>query len=141
MEPSTKTIGDSRLLFSFTAGEIDIEESKPLTTMQIRAELLQQIFGFYRGESESRRKENWRRYVIHLKSERIDEKILGREKNWKKFMRSKGAIKEFDLGRLTYFLNYMPTNDLPYIVSTGREFSHSGKNFTAWLSTFILAKK
>lgn len=112
-----------------------------LTRTEKREILMREIYDFYKKEYDKRRKENWKRYVKWLKENKIDEKILGREKNTRKFMRTKYAIKELTLERLTYLMNYLPFKDLDYFVSTGKEFYHSGKNFTAWLSKQIFAKK
>lgn len=108
-----------------------------LTKMEKRAFYLEEIHGFYMRESDNRKKENWRRYCKWCKDNRLSDT----KENQKKFKKQQQFIKEYSLSRLTYLLNFMPTDDLPYIVSTAREFAHSKKNFTAWLSTFIFSKK
>ena len=112
-----------------------------LTKKEKRAILMHEIYDFYKAEYDKRRKENWKRYCKSLKEHRIDEKILGREKTFSKFMKSKNAIKELTYERLSWLMNYLPLNDLPYFISTAREFSNTGKNFTSWLSIQIFAKE
>lgn len=102
---------------------------------------MREIYQYYEMEKDRRRKENWNRYVAWLKANRIDEKKEGREKTWRKFMRTPKAIKELSFERLCFLMNYLSVEDLPYFISTGREFHHSGANFTAWLSAQIFAKK
>lgn len=141
LDTSTVSISDLNL-FSFpdsTSCQLMIYQEP--TKKEQRETLMLEIYNYYLGEKDERRKENWKRYISYLKSNYIDEKKLGREKTYRKFLRTKTAIKEFDLDRLTFHLKFMPLRDLPYMVSTGREFAQSKKNFTAWLSTFIFAKK
>lgn len=133
LDLSTKSI--SELDFGIPVG--NQVATKPLTKMEKRAIYLQEIHDFYMKESDNRKKENWRRYCKWCK----ENKLSNTKENQKKFKNQQQFIKEYSLARLTYLLNFMPTDDLPYIVSTAREFWHSKKNFTSWLSTFIFSKK
>lgn len=98
---------------------IDVPKSVlPLTKKEQRTILVQEIYNYYKAEYDMRRKENWKRYVLWLKTNRINEKTLGREETWKKFSKTKNFIKEITLKQLAILISYIPTEDLPYWVST-----------------------
>jgi hypothetical protein len=116
-----------------------IERKKPRSE---RAELLEQIYSFYVSQSQKtfRRKENWKRYVEWLKQNRINEKTIGRENNMRLFKKTKRYIKEHSLKTICIFLSHIPTSDLYYITSVGRDMEHRGHNFGSYLLSSIFGQ-
>ena len=105
-------------------------EIKPLTKKEQREILMREVYQYYIAEKDSRRKENWKRYCQWCKENRFS----NTPQNQKSFKKTKRFIKEMDFKSLLWLLKHIPTSDLPYFISTGKEFSHTGKNFSVWLT-------
>lgn len=94
---------------------------------------MREIYDFYKKEYDKRRKENWKRYVRWLKAS----KLPNTEKNQRLFKRNKLYIREISFESMKWLLKHIKLEDLPYFVSTGKEFYHSGRNFSAWLTKWF----
>jgi hypothetical protein len=128
---------EKKTLFSIADIVYDIsdipKEVLPLTKKEIRELQMREIYNFYVLERPKRKKENWKRYVKWLKENRIPDT----KQNQAKFRRQKKFIREISYESLCWLLKHIPTEDLPYFTSTGREFYHSGKNFSGWLGKWF----
>ena len=109
------------------------KEIKPLTKTEKREILLREIYDFYKAEYDKRRKENWKRYIAWLKANRIPDS----KENQRKFKRTKSYIREISYESLKWLLRHKSVDDLPYFVSTGKEFSHTGRGFSPWLMQWV----
>lgn len=109
------------------------KEVAPLSNKEKREILLREIYDFYKGEYDKRRKENWKRYIAWLKENRIPDS----KDNQRKFKRTKRYIREMSFESMKWLLRHIPLRDLPYFTSTGREFYYTGRSFGAWLSQWF----
>ena len=108
----------------------------PLSLKEQREILMREIYDFYKGEYDKRRKENWNRYCKWCRSNHK----ANTPENLKTFKRSKLYIREISFESMVWLLKHIPSKDLPYFTSTGKEFSHTGKNFSSWLSCWFPKK-
>lgn len=103
--------------------------SPELSNKEKRDILMREIYDFYKRERDMRKKENWHRYCVWCR----ENKLPDTKQNQRAFTRTKRYIKEISLSSMAFLLKHIPLADLPYFVSTGKEFMHTGRNFSAWL--------
>lgn len=85
-----------------------------------RNDLMRQIYAFYDTAQEDRLRKiaNWRRYVTHLKVNKI--KDSNEEK--KKFPKNKTFIKKFTPRTMAaYYLSHVKTADLWFVLSVAKD--------------------
>lgn len=84
-----------------------------------RNDLLKQIYSFYDTEQEvvHTKKANWKRYVLHLK----ENKIKDSQEQQVKFKKSKKFLKKHSPSTIAFFLSHIPTKDLWYILSVAKD--------------------
>lgn len=128
LDLSTKSIADIKLDFSDSPVELTKKEKREI--------LMREIYDFYKGEYDKRRKENWKRYVQFCK----DNKLGKGQESQAKFKRSKRYIREISYESLKWLLKHIPTDDLHYFTSTGKEFTHTGRSFGGWLTNWFPKK-
>jgi len=97
-----------------------------------RGEVLDEVYGFYR---ESTRKENWKRYVKWLRENRYKASPL----KIQEFKKTKIHLKTRSIKSFCVMLAHIPTKDLYYILSIGRDKSNRKENFSGWLMGEIRA--
>lgn len=109
-----------------------------------RKDIIKEIYELYTTERQKtfRSRENWRRYVNWLKTNKVNEKTLGRTetvKLWKK----KGTkeykfLKEMSTKELAIFLAPFNAKNnnldaLYYLASLGRDMNNRKENFSSFL--------
>lgn len=109
------------------------QDIKPLSKKEEREMLMLEIYNYYKAENGKRKIENWKRYCKWCRDNRKSDN----KENQKAFQKSKLYIKEMSLHSLTWLLKHIPTKDLYYFTSTGREFAHSGRYFSGWVMKWI----
>lgn len=104
------------------------EQRKRMTE---RSTLVDDIYGVYTSNQERtfRKKENWKRYVKWLKTNRTPHS----HDMMIRFKRSKLFIKEMTYQSITFKLAHIPTRDLYYIRSEALNIHQAGKKFSPWL--------
>lgn len=106
---------------------------KPLTKKEERTLLMTEIYNYYKAENGKRKVENWKRYCRWCRENRLSDI----KENQQKFKKTRMYIKEMSQRSIEWLLKHIPTKDLYYFTSTGREFAHSGKYFSGWLMMWI----
>lgn len=96
-----------------------------------RSTLIDDIYGVYISNQERtfRKKENWKRYVKWLKSNRTPHS----HDMMIRFKESKLYIKEITYKAMAWKLSLIPTRDLYYIRSEALNIHQAGKKFSPWL--------
>jgi hypothetical protein len=82
-----------------------------------RGVIIGELYDLYLGDKLNRKKENWKRYVLHLKSERLRDT----KENQVKFRRSKLFLKEYSLSSFCYLLSHIKTPELPILLSIAKD--------------------
>lgn len=106
------------------------KEVAPLSNKEKREILMREVYQYYLDEKDKRRKENWVRYCKWCKENHFN----NTPQNQKSFKKSKKYIKEMSFASICWLLKHIPLEHLPYFISTGKEFAHTGRNFGAWLA-------
>lgn len=91
-----------------------------------RADILKQIYPFY---VLSTRKQNWKRYIAWLKSNKVKntkERVIAFKKE-KSYLRGRSE-KSFAI-----MLSHIPTKDLYFILSNAKQKDWRNENFSGWL--------
>ena len=120
-------------LIDFSKFEDFPQDIKALTKTEKREILMREIYDFYKSEYDKRRVENWKRYIQWLKANRTPDT----KENQRRFKRNKLYIREIGFESLCFLLKHIPLDDLHYFISTGKEFSHTGRNFSSWISQWF----
>lgn len=82
-----------------------------------RNSILKEIYDFYYNDRFNRKIENWKRYIIWLKNN----KIPNNESSQKAFRKSKLFIKILSPKVIAIKLSHIPTNDLYYLKAICKE--------------------
>jgi hypothetical protein len=100
-----------------------------------RAEMIKQIYDIYTSPHERilRKKENWKRYILYLKSFRFNHT----PETIKQFKKTSQYIKEQPVKSLCFFLSHIPTKDLYFIRSEMLDYKNRGKSASAYLFASI----
>ncbi len=103
------------------------------TARSERADILKQIYPFY---VLSTRKENWKRYIGWLKSNKTKntkERVI-------QFKKEKSCLKSRNEKSFVIMLSHIPTKDLYYLLSIAKDKDKRGENFSGWLMGEIYRK-
>lgn len=103
-----------------------------------RAELTKPIYALYCSEKQRtlRKRENWKRYVAWLKENCIPDSKEMRMT----FKKSKRFIKELPIKTFCYFLSVIPTDDLFFLESIGKDMDSRNQNFGGYLMANLMGK-
>lgn len=104
-----------------------------------RAEAIKEIYAIYTSSNQKtfRKKENWKRYCEWCRANKKE----NTPDNVKLFKKSKKFIKEHSVKTICYFLSHIPTADLYYLSSVGRDMQNRGQNFSSYFMSSLLTKK
>lgn len=104
-----------------------------------RAEAIKSIYEVYSSQKQKmfRRKENWKRYCEWCRANRKENS----PENTKLFKKSKKFIKEHSVKTICYFLSHIPTSDLYYISSVGKDMQNRNQNFSGYFISSLLSNK
>lgn len=108
-----------------------LEVSTPLKSQ--RAELFKELYSYY---EKSYKKNTWSDYVAWLKKNKIKHSKESIE-NYNKIKRPKITVRSF----CSYWLSFIPTNDLYYLISIAKDMEQRNQNFNKWLFYSIKNKK
>lgn len=116
-------------------GEVILNKEKENLCKSERAEIIKQIYEIYTSPHERilRKKENWKRYILWLKLN----KIIHSKISIKEFKKKLGYIKEQPVKSLCFFLSHIPTKDLYFIRSKMLDYKNRGKSASAYLIASI----
>jgi len=98
--------------------------------------ILKQLDDIHHSEHERilRKKENWKRYIIYLKT--IKQKDS--KENQAIFKRGKTFLKEYK--SLWYFLSHVPTKDLYAALSVAKDKMNRGESATSYIISLSKVK-
>lgn len=115
---------------------VEVEIKKEKIENSERAEAIKQIYSLYISDQERlfRKNENWKRFAINCKSQRLPFKEPTVIEAFKK---SKLFIKEYDVKTFAIRLAHIPTKDLYYIHSICRDKHNRKEKVGAWLFATI----
>lgn len=119
--------------------DILLNKEKETLCKSERAELIKQIYEIYTCPHEKilRKKENWKRYIAYLKSNRTPHTL----ESLKTFKKTKMYITEKPVTSFCFFLSPIPTKDLYYIISLMKDNKNRGKSASAYLFSSIRVDK
>lgn len=98
-----------------------------------RGEMLTEIYEHYKL---STRKQNWKKYVLWLRSK----KVKNTPERIQEFKKQKEHIKTRSVKSFCILLAHIPTKDLYYILSVAKDKSNRNENFSGWLFGEIYKK-
>lgn len=96
-----------------------------------RADLIKEIYSLYSEDKLSRKKENWKRYVLHLKSVNRPDTQPERDK----FRTSKLFIKEYPINTFCFLISHIKTDDLFIILSNAKDMRHREMNYGGYIAS------
>lgn len=102
-----------------------LEVSTPLKFNSKRSELFAELYSYY---ERSYKKNTWSEYIKWLKKNKYKHS-KERVEEYKKIKRPIITVRSF----CSYWFSFIPTNDLPYILSIARDMEHRNQNFNKWL--------
>lgn len=96
-----------------------------------RADTISKIYDIYTSPTQRliRKKENWKRYVKWCKMN----KQPNSKESQAKFKKSKLYIKEHPVKTICYFISHIPTKDLYFLLSVGKDMENRNQNFSRYL--------
>lgn len=98
-----------------------------------RADVLSQIYSIYR---ESTKIVNWKRYIKWLKENRFKNSSL----KIAEFKKVKAHLNTRSEKSFAIMLSHVPTHDLYYILSVGKDKCNRNENFSGWLMGEVYKK-
>lgn len=115
---------DNKFLEAIEKRKLEVEKPKFRSE---RSELFNELYSYY---EKSYRKNCWSDYITWLKKNKFKhskEKIAEFKKS--KDFRKKISIKSF----CSFWLSFVKTNDLYYLISIAKDKDQRGENFNKWL--------
>lgn len=117
------------------------EEKKKGRREQERDAPFNELYSLYTSVTQRklRRIENWRRYVLWLKSHRIKHtpdsvaKFRKTKKGSKLFIQGLNFIDEWGVSTFAIKISHIKNHDLYYTLSIARDKDHRGESIGAWL--------
>lgn len=97
----------------------------PKKTLNQRQELFAELYNYYEKDYK---RQAWKGYVAWLKQNRFKHTKLTVE-DYKKNAFKKITVKSF----VSYWLGFIPTQDLWYLVSIAKDMDNRGQSFNRWL--------
>lgn len=97
-----------------------------------RNDLMKQIYAFYDTEQEVvlTKRANWRKYIAHLK----ENKLKDSKEEQLKFKKSKLFIRKFsDKSMASFWLSHVKTPDLFYVLSVSKDKSFRNESVGAYI--------
>lgn len=104
----------------------------PKKSLNQRQELFAELYNYYEKDYK---RQAWKSYVAWLKQNRVKHTKLAVE-NYKKVAFKKITVKSF----VSYWLGFIPTPDLWYLVSIAKDMDNRGQSFNKWLFYSIKIK-
>jgi hypothetical protein len=103
-----------------------------------RSLVIKDLYALYISPQENihRKKENWKRYVMWLKENRFK----NTKENQVLFMKHKLFITVMPIKRFCFFISHIPTQDLYYTLSVGKDKIARQDSFSKFLFGSIKAK-
>jgi len=97
----------------------------PKKTLNQRQELFAELYNYYEKDYK---KQAWKSYVQWLKQNRIKHNKISIQE-YKKIAFKKITVKSF----CSFWLSFIPTVDLWYLVSIAKDMDNRGQSFNRWL--------
>ena len=97
----------------------------PKKTLNQQQELFAELYNYYEKDYK---KQAWKSYVQWLKQNRIKHNKISIQE-YKKIAFKKITVKSF----CSFWLSFIPTVDLWYLVSIAKDMDNRGQSFNRWL--------
>jgi len=96
-----------------------------------RADVIKDIYSLYTGDKIGRKKDNWKKYIAHLKS--ISRPDTPPERD--RFRTSKLFIKKYPINTFCFLISHVKTDDLYLILSTAKDNKARGFNVSGYIAS------